>query len=479
MLGLLSLIITLLIVGAVVKSLFGLARPGGTMKGLSRIVWIVVIIVIAVSLLSGCNSGNAIGPPIALAIVYGEHANQNQFSDRAFDFIKPYVRRSVYFGEISVVLADGNPRYQNILQSDGQVALFKRDGNNKYIEGQLADQYTREVIEFLRSDATRARYSEVDLLAAIKEAERVLRDSEFEERWIIIMDTGVSTAGRINFTEFDLDTLDREHFIARLSEREGILPDLSGINFQFIGLGDVAPPQVLPDTSLPVLRDFYHELLTACGAESVHFPVSASGTIPNIYSEDPGGYPYVSIVNFTPIEISVRQNVVEGDFTSAATTDVTPEQTPPPEEIEVGELLLPDVGFVPGESVLIDHLTAAGTLRPFADSMIAHLTLNPSSNLYILATTATTTQGGPGDIKLSQDRADTLKDVLIELGVPSERLFCIGVGANVPSHHRVDEFPLGTFCSATAQANRRAVVYERHNETFIEILDFNGIVIGS
>jgi len=316
----------------------------------------------------------------------------------------------------------------------------------------------------------------VDLLTALKEAARVLHDNENSEKHIVIMDTGISTTGRVNFTKFNLDTLDISSFINSLSETEGILPDLTGINVSFIGLGDVAYPQSIPDTTLPMLKTLWKEVLVACGVSEnmIRFPISASGTVPNHYSEDSGGFPFVTVVNFNHIEISIRESTPAMVYTKGLeeTTYIEIEEF---NEFEDGELLLPDVGFHPNTADIIDEDNARSILKPYAVAMTVHLEMNPNTNLYLLGTTATTVQGGKGDVTLSQNRANRLRETLVSLGVPEDRLITIGVGANVPAHLREDEFRNGSFDTVLAQANRKATVYEIENPVFQEIIRFNGI----
>ena len=440
-----------------------------------RIIWVPALVLLCVYLLSGCYaSALANQDPTAVVMVVSRTANQNEISSRTFESAMNVAKRAVHGGDVSVIVVDGSPRYIEITDEDGIPVSFEEKAlNNLSLNSMVRDRST--IVEnFIMSEATRAVNPEVDLLAAIKEAERTLHDIQINEKHIIIIATGVSTSGRIDMTTFNLDELDVVEFISMLSERDGILPDLSGINITFYGLGDTALPQIVPDTTMPKLESFWRELLLACGAESITFPVSARGTIPNIYSEDDGGFPYVSVVNFEPVEISIRQTPQKSQEI-VSDTDESSVNTAVSEEEEIGELILPNVHFKPDTATLIDENAARGTLKPYADAMAQHLELNPLLNLYLVGTTATTTPGGIGDITLSQNRSDRLMELLVDLGVPGERLHAIGVGANVPAHLRVDEFANGSFDTVLAQANRKATVYEMYNPDFRAIIAHSGI----
>jgi|GEM_PF-1879304 len=434
------------------------------MEKLHKAVLLALLLALVAGLFGGCSASVPDEPPIALVIIIGKHANQNEFTDKTLAKIEPLIMRAVYDGEISVVLADGDARYSEILNADGTPVDFKRDAMSNVVKERRVAEYSQAVLDFLQSDATRAANSEVNLLAAIKEAELVLRDCAIGEKHIVIMDTGISTAGRVDMRSFRLDALDIPEFTSKLKELDGVLPDLTDINICFAGLGDVAAPQSLPDTTLPKLKTLWEEIFLACGVarDMISFPVSPSGTNPNLYSEDKGGFPYVTVIDFSHIEIKSKE--VESATDTEAVTG--------------GELALPDVGFHPDSAEIIDEERAKVLLQPYADAMVKHFESDAGALLYLIGTTATTVPGGDGDIVLSQSRADKLKNVLAGLGVPEDSLVATGFGAKVPAHLRTDEFRDGQFDSGLAQKNRKATVYEQKNPEFLEIMAFNGIEIG-
>lgn len=414
-----------------------------------KLLSILLVIIMLLGLLPGC-SGEKTESPVALCIIFGNHANQHAFTENSFEEIEPLIRRAVYGGHISIILADGNPSITEILKPDGTILDFKQDAMNSVVKTRRIDEYTQQVMDFLRSDATKAVNPEVDLLEAIKEAERELHDVDIEEKYIVIKDPCTPTAGRINLMRFDLNTADITGYVKALKAQEGILPDLTGTKIIIVGLGDVAEPQQMPDTTFPKVKKMWSEVFVACGVtdENLMFTVSASGTQPQLYYEGESGYPYVSVINFTPIEIS------DG-------------------------LVLPDVGFQPNSAEMLDEAKAKITLEKYADAMIRFFNENDDVKLYLLGTTATMIQHGTGDIELSKQRSNKLKKVLVELDVPADRLEVYGVGAKVPEHLRTNEFHDGKFDSGLAQANRKATVYEKDNKDFQEILSFNGIDINN
>jgi outer membrane protein OmpA-like peptidoglycan-associated protein len=209
-------------------------------------------------------------------------------------------------------------------------------------------------------------------------------------------------------------------------------------------------------TTRPKLEALWREVFIACGAlaKDIKIHVAPSGARPNLYTEDEGGFPFVSAVAF---DFGSRIPLIE----------------------DKSSLILPDVGFFADSSDFLDQEKAKSILSTYAEAIIQHLSKYPDTKLYLLGTSATVVPGGPGDIELSQQRADMLKEALAELNVPAARLISLGVGANVPAALRVNEFRNGRFDSTLAQANRKATIYEGDDEDFLEILAFNGIDITS
>ena len=427
------------------------------MKSVYKLIGIILVFALLGSVFAGCGLIENPQPPIALAIVIGNSANRTALTDKHFESIRPLVERAVYGGTVAVIIADGAPHVVEIQDENGAPLDFKLDAKSKPVLERRIATYSDAVMDFLKSDATKATTPEVDLLGSIKEAERLLHDISGMEKHIAIIDSGVSTAGRVDLNSFHLDTTDIPAFVKGLSQTDGILPDLTGIHVLFVGLGDVAHPQVLPDTTLPKLQKLWQEILTACGIleSDLHFAVSARGTIANMYTEEAGGFPYVSVVDFIPVVLDTVENL----------------------ETHSAELLLPNVGFEPDSANFLDEEKAERLLLPYAESMVAFFNENPDEKLYLVGTTARTTPDAPGNIALSQSRAEKLCTLLVDNGVPKEGLVVLGVGANVPEHLRIDEFASGAFDSVLAQANRKATVYEKNNPNFLAILAHNGIAI--
>lgn len=251
---------------------------------------------------------------LAVTIILGRHSNSMAFPEDYYQQLVDDVQQAVYGGFISVVISDGSPRAIPITDKNGKEITFEADANNDTIRTRRISDRTNAVMEFLRDESNRATSPENDLMRAIKEARASLNNPNIPtnaERKIIIIDTGISTAGdlRLQDIQLDLNKPDPRDILAELNRAEGILPDLSKINVSIIGLGDVAEPQEMSDENKIYLKDLWKTILESCGAEIEDADILiagiggqngiVSGSIPN-KSEDQGGdFPPITVIEFT------------------------------------------------------------------------------------------------------------------------------------------------------------------------------------
>ena len=108
------------------------------------------------------------------------------------------------------------------------------------------------------------------------------------------------------------------------------------------------------------------------------------------------------------------------------------------------------VRFVGDRAVFVDEQAAKSSIRTVADNLIAH----GDSQVYIIGTTAT----GDRDFcaKLSTDRAEAVKKVLVEMGVAEERMIVYGLGYWDPWHVK-DVDSKGTWYEENASQNRKVM----------------------
>lgn len=392
--------------------------------------------------------------PVAMAIILGNHANAMAVPEDAYDYIEEQLDHVVYGGYVCAIVSDATPTKVDVVDED----FFEQNARNPEILRKHISERKEQLIEAFRDEDLIADSPEVDLLAAIREAKSALSASRvngIENKRIIIIDTGISTSGDLNFVDMDFINGQPEigSLVKQLSSYEGagILPDLSGISVTFLGtadgLAETGGPQKTSTADKMYLKDLWTSIVQACGAEEVNFEAAAGWSTPNVYTEDETSkFSYVSVISFNhkPVfDLSDLQPIDTND------PDAQPTMPGPPIAVKLES---ERIGFKPDSAELLNEKSAANMLRPYAEDLKTYLSYFQDEKIWIVGTTATTQKGGEGSVTLSLQRADEVKRLLMDLGISEDRLVTIGLGARFPWH--VDEYPQGSFDTREAQANR-------------------------
>lgn len=356
-------------------------------------------------LLAGCGGGGGGGEPGALAIIVGAHANMVAPSltnpvqaelDTASDLESP----------VTVIVPDGTPTASVTLD------LGTPNDNPLYKQDKITQLKTA-------LDATRADSPEVDLLTGLSLAARSVTDAVGPQT-IIVIDSGLQTTGALRFQDQDGALLSASPSeVVDLLRRTQQLPDLTGIRVVFTGLGDTAPPQpMLPQPARAILVELWTAIVTAAGgqAEIVQAPLPSTRTLE--------GLPPVSVV-----PVAVRS------------------VGPPP---SVTVLRDGTVGFLPDQAVFRDPAAAREVLADYAREIAV--------GKRALLTGTTSSAGTPaGRRTLSQDRANAVRDLLIDLGAPVARIETRGLGSDFPGYVP-DRDPAGNLDPVAAAQNRQVIL---------------------
>ena len=135
-----------------------------------KILFIIIFAVLTLPALVSCSD---LDPKTvnALAIIYGNTANRNATTTQSYEAAIPFIKETVYGGYIAVISGDGKPEVIRNFE-------FKTDANSDYILDKRKTNYTNTVVKFLKSDFTRAKMPEIDLLKAIDEAKKCKETGE-------------------------------------------------------------------------------------------------------------------------------------------------------------------------------------------------------------------------------------------------------------------------------------------------------------
>jgi outer membrane protein OmpA-like peptidoglycan-associated protein len=257
---------------------------------------------------------------------------------------------------------------------------------------------------------------------------------------IIIAGSGLTETGALDFTQGNLLLSDDEQ-IALIAEKlvAGVyIPDLTGVDIAWYGLGEVSGDQEpLPAKTLTVLEDLWYEILMETGANSVEFyPANAED------SADFSAYPEVKPVEI-PLDMDDLKEVYEYEV---------------PEIVQPVHLNDERLNFVADQDEFINPTEADAALAPYALGLI-----KSGQRVYILGMTAITQDGVVGLNQLSLDRAVRIKNALVTLGVPESQIGCVGTGS-LPNVFRTEPDTIGSV------VNRAAVLVDANDDRIRDIL---------
>lgn len=352
-------------------------------------------------LVTGCSdTGN---DEIALAVVGSPHSNEPSFPLNAAS-IKDKLYNCCYtYGSVSFITCDGNPKV--VYQTD--IPKPEKSGLSENKKKKIANDYTVQLIKELSS--LRSDVSEVDTLKAITYASKILVSSTSADKELVIMDSGLSTVGYLDFTKGLLNA-GTDSIVEALKKAEAI-PRLTDVNVVWMYLGQTAAPQQeLSESQKLKLEEIWKAILTEGGAKSVKF-------VNDIASDEPdNSLPSVSVVDVQNRSIDVETNEVEP-------VEVVIE--PPIKTIVLDNT---SVRFIGDKAEFVDYEEASCVLEQYAQVLLNH----PNNKVYVIGTTAT----GSTEFcnELSVNRANAVCQILVSYGVPESQVIPIGMGYEDPWH---------------------------------------------
>ncbi|MCR5836272.1 MAG: OmpA family protein [Lachnospiraceae bacterium] len=404
-------------------------------------------ILLAAMGLSGCvgsNGGSKANASIekpAVALMIANTANS-----KTIDFNAPIVADTITdcadkYGFVSFVRVDGKSEIVDNRSLDIEEKYKKASDSRLKID---ARKRATEVLEDLK--AIKAEYEEVDYLEGIRNAADSLGslDESYTSKSIICCGTGFQTTGYLDFRN-NLLSASPEAIVELLEEREA-LPDLSGITVYWMGMGQVAEPQEkLNPKQMKKLQSIWEAVIEASGGEfQPNKYISASA------ESDNKELPAVSVIDLPDEEpITFHEEIVESKNDTA--DDFLSEPVALTEE---------RVKFIADKAEYSDESKVKKVLKPIAQF------LNNNKNVNILL--AGTTAGDNNDktaISLSEMRAATVKNTLVELGVEDNRIITIGLGSGDPWH----VYGAG-YEGKIASENRKVVILDATSDDAKKIL---------
>ncbi len=410
------------------------------MKKIISIILMLACVITLVSTLAGC-SGNGVKAPAEKAAVC--YVIANTANSKGLNFNSPLVQDTVYstvrnYGFIAVVNADGKPEIVH-------AASYDLEDKYKSASKEKLDMDARSKATniILSMQSIMADDPEVDYLESLRLAVRTLSSLEgYGSKTIVLMGTGLSTTGVMNFSN-NLISAEPEMVINLLNEKSEI-PDFKGITVYSQQLGDVAAPQQeLTSAQRIKLEKIYGGIVETGGGIFVYNEIIANPV------DDTKQYPSVTPVKLpSDAPISFEEVVFEEENIFEEPVFLTEEK----------------IGFVADKDILLNPTEASETLRPVAEYLASH----PSISIVLAGTTA-----GDSDsdftMTLSKQRAEAVKDALIDLGVSADRIITLGLGSEKDPWHVYN----AGYDGAAAAGNRKVVLLDASSERAASILELS------
>lgn len=408
------------------------------MKKTISMILVLACVITLVSTLAGC-SGNGVNVPAEKAAVC--YVIANTANSKGLNFNSPLVQDTVYstvrnYGFIAVVNADGKPEIVH-------AASYDLDDKYKSASKEKLDMDARSKATniVLSMQSIVADDPEIDYLESLRLAVRTLSSlNGYDSKSIVLIGTGLSTAGVMNFSN-NLISAEPETIVNLLNEKSEI-PDFTGITVYSQQLGDVAAPQQeLTSAQRIKLEKIYGGIVETGGGTFIYNDIIANPV------DETKQYPSVTPVNLpSDTPISFEEVIFEEDNIFEEPVFLTEEK----------------IGFVADKAVFLNPDEANETLQPVAEYLVKH----PSVSIVLAGTTA-----GDKDsdftLSLSRQRAETVKNALVELGVSADRIIAIGLGSEKDPWHVYN----AGYDGSAASGNRKVVLLDVSSERSVSILE--------
>ena len=351
------------------------------LNALSRMAAVLAACAVLAGLLAGCSTisskdgaaDEAVATDTALILTQGDGMPSLTNAEDFLDCVNV-----THGGSAGLVIADGSPfavgpqRFDQVKKNDIQQAR--------------ADKAARlELVEAVQGAA--ATTPETDLISAISLASRMLSAGTADSKVMVIRHSGVNTAASLPMQDLDLLNSDPAKLLDQL-DAAAMLPQLNGVAVEFYGLGDVAGSQgTLSAQQVQWLKSFWQGFFDRTGANvTFHTDIVSGDALNNGHTVTPlaaAGAP-------TFVKVSAEQ-----------------------------------VAFQPDSTTFLDEAAARAALNGLAEQL-----KGTSAAHYIVAgsTAQVDNASREGAQALSLARAQAVRDVLVEAGVPADRFTCLGLG---------------------------------------------------
>ena len=401
-------------------------------KLVRRVNKLAVMFFMLVAFVTGCGGKEDNSVPTNVALVIGHHANAPQPD---LNVTVPYIMDACNsYGYVGIVTCDGAPfqlGQADIPVIEKKISVSKRE--------EIAFGQAQEIVD-LAGECVSVT-AEVDTLKAIEMGARTLKTQNKGNSYLVILDSGLSTTGELNFVNSFLENIDSIEVVKKLKENSS-LPDLTNVQVVWYGLGDtLAPQKELSAKNRETLQGIWEAVLLESGASTVVFETD----LPTSF-EIVEGLPEVSVV-----EVLETKSVIE---------EYNPEDV-----FVLNEEMLK---FKPGSAEI---LTPESEVRNMLEPIAEYLLKNPEYKILLAGTTASA--GTEEELKLlSEKRGECVKQILLDSGAKENQITVLGLGYG-NSFSVVDTDENGNLIGEKAALNRTVRVLDYESKLGQDLLKGN------
>ncbi len=342
----------------------------------------VLLLLSSVLLLAGCEKETVAATDLVIITLNGQNMPASA-PDRTEDLILDTA--SVDGSSVSILCADGDPWL-----CGAPIEFGERRSKNEYHWQKELSERCEQVAQSL--EESRAKAKETDLIGAIQLGARQLQAGTSEKKEMVIFHSGINTCLPFEMQNYALGALDVDDIINQLRE-QNYLSSLNGVDIHWYFLGDVDGEQpALAADQIEMLRLFWDSYLEESGASSVTFHSDLPAT-----------------------------SEVE-DAPEVSTIEVTAAKPEPVEPVSLDS----DIIFFEPDSTEIANKEAA---RQQLTQIVEAIKRVPETK-YVLAGSTADVDGVTMEYaqNFGLERANSVRDLLCEMGVPADQLECIGLG---------------------------------------------------
>lgn len=332
-------------------------------------------------------------------------------------------------GNLGLTLIDGSPKLVKSFESPKPKAMLSPSKKQDILSTQF-----EEINTFI--GGLRPQAPECDILKAINISADNLADRGGVKS-LVIMDSGLSTTGLLDFRSADVASLRIDEIIGALQSKKAI-PNLEGVDVSWYGMGQTTDPQIEPSSEYKyVLEELWTAILKEAGAKSVHI---ARESLEDV-ELDRSDFPKVS-----PVDCKLEESII-------ASLD---------EPMVFGQ---EKIKFKSDSAELLTNKKdVEARLKPIVDFM------NENSQEKILLAGTTAKYGSQKSCEdLSLKRCETIKTILVSMGIEETRIRLLGLGYENPFYQN-DLKSDGSQDEVLAVKNRTVIVMSLKSQTAKDLL---------